>query len=145
MATELQRKMIEKIVSRNTSVYDVMYFYGNQQAIRQLLTEIEEKYQAARPNSRILRTTAARLREEYIRHLLNGTHGCYTCDLFILENIQELAGSEYAEQRLYGHLDWLLENRRQLIITGTEPVGDILCLAPRIRAQIEGGICLQVE
>jgi len=67
------------------------------------------------------------------------------CGLFIFENIGEIAGIETKEQSLYGILDWLLENRRKIVISGTVPINDMMILAPRICAQIDGGIDCPVE
>lgn len=144
MSTQLAHKMIDGIIQRETSLFDVVYFYGNRELIGTLLEMVEEKYRKNHPHSRIIRTDAESFREETRQNVINGIHCMPECDLYILENIEEIAGLEINEQRLYGILDWLLENRRQIIISGASPTAAMENLAPRICAPIDGGISLGV-
>ena len=65
--------------------------------------------------------------------------------MFIFENIEQIAGRETTEQQLYGIFDWLLENGRRIIVTGSVPSASIDKLAPRIRAQLDGGISFWLQ
>ena len=56
-----------------------------------------------------------------------------------------MAGRESIEEYLYGYLDRLLESKQQFIVTGAAPTAQILPLAERIRAQIDGGVSFHIE
>lgn len=106
---------------------------------------IIESYHTHHPEANILRLDAEEFRSETLRKVMAGEHYIIpVCDLFVLENIDGVAGLEANEQRLYGILDWLLENNRQIVITGTAPTAAIANLAPRIKAQIDGGIAYSI-
>ena len=81
-------------------------------------------------------------------YMENETQRDKVCDLYgayFEENMQDTNSAFYQEiQRLYGILDWLLENNRQIVITGTVPTAAIANLAPRIKAQIDGGIACAI-
>ena len=137
----LRKKIIEAFVERQSRIYDLLYLYGQPWLTTKIVEELLNSYRVENPKANILRMDADGFREETFRKILAGEH--YTlpaCNLFILEYIDGVAGLETNEQRLYGILDWLLENNRQIVITGTAPTAAITNLAPRIRTQIDGGI-----
>ena len=145
MSEQLQKKIVDAIVDRETNLYDVVYLYGNQETAAAMTAALEEEYTKKHPHAGICRTDADSFREETRKQIPGGEAWGADCDLFIFENIDGIAGLEINEQRLYGILDWLLENRRQILVTGTVPTVQILTLAPRIRAQIDGGIAICLE
>ena len=144
MSKELLLKVVEGIADRQMQVFDVVYFYGDRKNICKLLQTVEEKFRENHPHAEILRTNAAVFRKETYQNILEGILSIPECDLFIFEDIGEIAGLEANEQRLYGILDWLLENKRQIVMSGTSPVADMTTLSSRICAQIDGGISFEV-
>ena len=146
MDKTLQQKIIREFVERETSLYDTLYFHGERQKVHLLIEAITKEYTQRHPSSKVLRTNADDFRKETIEQIACGNHYYIPlCDLYIFENIDAVAGMEANEQRLYGALDWLLENKRQIIISGSVPTERLWKLAPRICAQIDGGIALFVE
>lgn len=145
MHAELAKKIVDGIIQRQTPLYDLVYFYGDKEKNQALLAVLEEKYRKNHPDSGMIRTDADAFRRETREQLLTGVYGLQECDLYIFEHIDEIAGLEANEQRLYGILDWLLEHRRQIVICGTLPTADMKTLAHRIRAQMDGGICVSTE
>ena len=136
-----EKKIIDAFVARQSQIYDLLYLYGENCLTAKIVDELLNSYRVRYPEAIVLRMDAESFCEETFRKILAGEH--YTlpaCDLFILEHIDGVAGLEANEQRLYGILDWLLENNRQIVITGTAPTAAVTNLAPRIKAQIDGGI-----
>ena len=136
-----QTKLIAAFTDRTSPVYDLLYLYGAHQTTAEFIDTLTKQYVKQHPASKIIRTTSESFKTETIRKVVAGE--CFSatsCDLFILEDISELAGMEANEQRLYTMLDWLIENKCQVIISGDVPVSQISKLAPRICAQINGGI-----
>ena len=137
----LQTKLIDAFTDRTSPVYDLLYLYGAHQTTAGFIDALTNQYAERHPSAQIVRTTSESFRDETIRKVVAGERFSATlCDLFILEDISELAGMEANEQRLYGILDWLIENKRQVVISGDVPISQINKLAPRICAQVNGGI-----
>ena len=145
MDKSCQMKIVDAFIQKAGDAYNSLYFYGEHQHTKTVVDSIIESYRTHHPEVNILRLDAEEFRAESIRKVRSGEH--YTipsCDLFVLEYIDGVAGLEANEQRLYGILDWLLEHNRQIVITGTAPTAAIANLAPRIKAQIDGGIACAV-
>ena len=136
-----QTKLIAAFTDRTSPVYDLLYLYGAHQTTAEFIDTLTKQYVEQHPASKIIRTTSESFKDETIRTVVSGERfSVIECDLFVLDGISELAGMEANEQRLYGILDWLIENKRQVVISGDAPVSQIIKLAPRICAQINGGI-----
>ena len=140
MDVEFLQKLIDEITSRQADIYNVIYFYGNRHNINTIIDDIVKKCH----NRQITKVTGSAFRDETLQIILHEGQSIPDCDLYIFESIEKVAGLEANEQRLYGVLDWLLEQKKQIIITGAIPVKEIESLAPRIRAQIDGGISLYI-
>lgn len=142
MEEQLIQKLVDRIVLRDNVIYNTVYFYGDKSRIQSLLTEIETTYTERYPAAKTMHTDANTFLNETIRNVIDGSMSdphC-ECDLFIFENIERIAGMGMPEQRLYVILDWLLETGRQIIVTGATPTTNISRLAPRICAQLDGGV-----
>ncbi len=145
-AQHIQR-MVEAIVFRERRIYDLVYFYGDTDCVLTTLAKIEETCEKHCPMCRIIRVNAEVFFREMINTVRNGavlSPQC-DCDLFIFEHIERIAGLQSFEQLLYGIFDWLLENGRQIIVTGSVPTAGIPRLAPRICAQLDGGVAFYLE
>ena len=145
MDISFQKKIVDAFIQRTGNTYNSLYFYGAHQHTKAVVDYIIKFYRTHHPEANIFRLDAEEFRSETLRKVMAGEY--YTIpayDLFVLENIDAVAGLEANEQRLYGILDWLLENNRLIVITGTTPTAAIANLAPRIKAQIDGGIACAV-
>ena len=141
----VRKKIVDAFVERCSRIYDLLYLYGERLGTKAMVDDILESYRMRHPEANILRTDAERFRAETIGKVMAGEHyDIAVCDLFVLEDVDGIPGLETNEQRLYGMLDWLLENHRQIIVSGTMPTAGITNLAHRIRAQIDGGIAFAI-
>lgn len=140
-------RIAEAILRKERGIYSLVYFYGDSEGIFAVLDEIVAKFEKHSPEAGIIRVNAEVFCSETIQSIREGiffSPHC-DCDLYIFENIGEVAGRETIEQRLYGILDWLLEHGRQIIVTGSAPTADLRTLAPRICAQLDGGVSFPME
>ena len=137
-------KLLDKIIRRQTDLYDTVYFYGDSTAAAQTVDKLLARYTARKPKANILRTDAEAFRRQTLEMLQSGDTAMPDCDLYIFERLEKIAGLETNERRLYGILDHLLENRRQIVICGAAPTAQMENLAPRIRAQVDGAIALHL-
>lgn len=131
----LVREVLQQIIRRKSPVYDVVYFYGAPEATAAVIDTLVEGCEACGK-------ITVRKNRDYLYLVTPGAEKAPKCDLFIFEGIDAVAGCECAEQVLYGLLDGCLEGDIQIVITGSAPVTQRL--APRIRAQIDGGIICRV-
>ena len=139
-------KIIRAFICRETSLYDVLYLHGEPAKIKPFIDTLEEKYIQKYPSLRVIRTNASDFIKETLAQIRCGEFcDIPQCDLYIFEGVNGLVKLEVTQQRLYGIFDWLLENKRQIVITGAAPIADLELLAPRICAQINGGISLLIE
>ena len=141
------QKIINNIVSRESEIFDMVYFYGNKSRIQSILSEIENACTERFPTAKMLHIDANTFRDETMRmwrDRLMFTPQC-DCDLYVFEGIEQIAGMQTTEQRLYGILDWLLENGHQVVVTGDRPTACIDRLTPRICAQLDGGVSFYIS
>ena len=138
-------KIVHAFINRENSLYDVLYLYGQPLSVKLFVDMLEEKYTHRNPLIQVIRTNATNFINETCDQILRGVSSIPQCDLYIFDGIDDVAGMEANEQRLYGILDWLTENKKQIIITGSSPAAALCSLTPRIRAQIDGGISLLIE
>lgn len=147
----LPLKMVQKeLIEHKSEIYDLVYFYGRPKDTSLVIDELMHNFKERYPGKRIIRMKARDITTimcEKIIHNIFGPilteHELSRCDLFVLEFLDTVAGYLATEEHLYGMLDWLLEHHIQIVITGNMRIADMKKLAPRIRAQIDGGIsCL---
>lgn len=138
--------IIRSIVNLDSPLYDIVYLYGDRAAVFAQVEAILKEYRGSYPHLRILRTDGERFAREHRQNALGGKMPPLPeCDLYVFENIEEIAGRETAEQQLYGILDHQLETGRRILVTGAEPVAHMDILAPRICAQLSGGVSFCAE
>lgn len=142
-------KILDAVLKNENGLYRVVYLYGAAEGTGKLMDRIAEEVKAQNPDRWVAQTTGA----EFCRELISGIqYGDVSAwqqalrgDVFLLDGIDAIAGKESAEQYLYGMLDWHLERGKQIVVAGQMPLKDIPKLAPRICAQLSGGISLFVE
>ncbi|MBR7178728.1 MAG: hypothetical protein IKD27_04320 [Oscillospiraceae bacterium] len=141
--------IVQEQINRTSNAYDVIYLYGNTNAAAALAAAAEKAMRAKDPDSVIVHTSGDQFLEDLHLNCCQGTlrrmQNAYLGDYLILEDIQCVAGKEYTQQILYGIINSFLENGKQILITGTAPPYCIAALAPRIQAQLIGGINIFVE
>ena len=147
MMAEQRQKIIDAIVDRKTNLYDSVYFYGTRERAVSIVNEIEEQYRKRYPKIEVVRVDGEIFHNEIMHNIRTGNVRVpqWKGDLYIFENVEYVAGRVYAEQLLYETLDWMLQNNRQIVVTGSAPTASIENLAPRICAQLDGGISLCVD
>lgn len=140
--------LIQKMAADDPA-YRTVYLYGPSAVTAALATAAESEIRRAHPNARIIRTTGSafclKVRSLCAQGSLSQMLCAHTGDLLIVEGIGEIAGNATVEEELYRILDWYLEQGKPFLVTGDASVACIRDLAPRIRAQLSGGICIAVE
>ena len=141
-------KVLEGLIESESSLYDLVYFYGRAKDTAQLIDKLVQHCKACNWDKNVIKIKAEDiftilcsnvkrhssmpiLTEEELRVL----------GLFILEDIDTIAGRQVLEELVYGLLDQLLERHVRIVVTGKVSLLEMERLAPRIRTQLGGGIC----
>ena len=143
-------KVLNSIIERENRIYDLVYFFGRPKDTTLVIDELLQNMSVCHQNKMVIRMNARDITTILCNNVKHNTRmpvlndaELNNCDLFVLEYIDTVAGFHATEELLYGVLDWFLENHVQIVITGNMRLADMEKLAPRIRAQIDGGIsCL---
>lgn len=142
--------VIENIVRKGNPVYKTVYFYGEPDAVIEVLDNLEGAYRAAHPRKRLIRSSGgvfARWAYDAMAHSgrVDPVFLAEDCDFLIFRDIEQLGGKEFCMELIYWVLDYCLEHNIQLVVTGSVPVKDLICLEDRIRAQLAGCLCCSVD
>jgi len=66
-------------------------------------------------------------------------------DVFILDDIQDLAGKERTQDELFHLFNHLLTRGAQVVLSGDRQPRDLLGLADRLRSRFEGGLVVALQ
>ena len=66
-------------------------------------------------------------------------------DIFLLDDIQFIAGKDFTQEALFNTIDSLYQNHKQIVLSSDRPPKDIKSLEERIRSRCEGGILTDVQ
>jgi chromosomal replication initiation ATPase DnaA len=142
-------KIFDMVPENKNGLYNVVYLYGAVDATGKLIDRIAEEVKAQNPDWLVVQTTGTAFCREFISGIRCGEISAWQKslqgDVLLLDDIEAVAGHESMEQFLYGLLDWYLERKKQIVVAGQVPLKDISNLAPRICAQLSGGISFFVE
>lgn len=143
--------VLSEIIKRKNAIYDVVYFYGEPKAAVAMIDELLRSYSSCYKSKNIIRMNGQVFFKNQLQNIKEGKslqvlseEELCNCDLFIFEEIDTIAGLQTTEQAIYGVLDWFLEHNVQIVITGSVPISHMDKLAPRICAQLAGGISCPV-
>lgn len=146
--TQFIVNVVDAFVQGRGYFHDLLYVYGLPRSTAELAEQVFQAYRVRNPEARICREDGSVLHPKIIDRIKRGqslwTLEKADCDLLILEHIEGIAGQETSEEVIYMLLDNMLLQGRQILVTGNVPVPQLLTLAPRICAQLSGGINLPV-
>lgn len=145
-------KVLNAIVERENRIYDLVYFFGRPKDTMLVIDELLHNISVCHHNKTVIRMNARDITTILCNNVKHNTRmpvlndvELNVCDLFVLEHLDTVAGFLVTEELLYGVLDWFLEHHVQIVITGNMRTADMEKLAPRIRAQIDGGISCPIR
>lgn len=141
---QLRRELLKE----KTDLYNTLYLFGDPEKTIALIARLRTDMTNRKPATMVRHITGTAFREDVItrchRGDISNIKRDYQGDMLILEGLEYVAGREATEEKLYGILDWYLENGKRIIVTGDGALDQLTRLAPRIHAQLSGGISLLV-
>ncbi len=141
-------KIVDAFVDGSQEAYDVLFVYGHASATAELVARASRDYCRVHPNAKVIHENGIDFHDRFVERIKAGLNtfpwGNGEWDLLIFENIHKVAGQEFSEEIVYELLDILLQQGGQILVTGDKSVPNMLTLAPRICAQLSGGISLNL-
>lgn len=146
--SSLPEKVLRAFIEGTNNAYDAVYLYGDAISIEPLVANAVIEIQRQKPHQRIIHTSGDLFTHSVISSIIQGSahevQSSHRADILILEGIQAVANSLATQQELYSLIDWYLENKKQILVTGNAPITAIDGLEPRIQAQLSGALSVTV-
>jgi len=131
--------------------YNPFLIYGNSGLGKtHLLNAIKNKIKEKNPDVNIIYIKGDEFTNELIDAIKKGTqaefHQKYRqADLFLMDDIQFIAGRESTQEEFFHTFNILYEDRKQIVLTSDRPPKDIATLEERIRTRIESDVMADIQ
>lgn len=142
------------VVDQPAEVYNPLFLYGNSGLGKtHLLYAIADAMQKRNPDIDIVYISGEQFTNELIEALRNGKtledfrefrNKYRNADLFLLDDIQFIAGKEKTEEEFFHTFNALHANHKQIVLTSDQPPGDMVKLTDRLRSRFESGLICDV-
>ena len=141
----------QAVVLQPAIVYNPLFLYGNPGLGKtHLLYAISKEYKKKFPNRTIVYLKGEDFTNEVIDGIKYGTmpqvrEKYRHADLFLLDDIQFIAGKASTETEFFHTFDALREAKKQIVLTSDRPPREIVTLEERIKSRIEAGLLADIQ
>lgn len=131
--------------------YNPLFIYGNSGLGKtHLLMAIGQSLHEKDPSMKIAYIKGDEFTIEMVRAIREGTtdefHNKYrNVDLFLVDDIQFIAGKEQTQNEFFHTFNNLYEAGRQIVITSDRPPMEMSLLDDRLRTRFEGGLLADIQ
>lgn len=138
------------VVEQPAEVYNPLFLYGDSGLGKtHLLYAIAAEMQKCNPDIDIIYISGEQFTNELIEAIRMGQNVEFrtkyrNCDLFLLDDIQFIAGKEKTEEEFFHTFNTLHANHKQIVLTSDQPPGDMVKLTDRLRSRFESGLICDV-
>lgn len=144
------RALAAKALAPAESKYNLLYFYGNAEAIGKLLKEIAGEYVRRHSSKGVVSVSARQFTFELADAIRHGTQEAFRlkyrdCNLLLLDQLQDAEGKPATMEELYTVIDRLRFRNVRLVFGADRPPRDILALDDRLRAYLESGLLCNID
>lgn len=141
----------EAVAEERTDAYNPLFIYGQSGLGKtHLLYAIANRIQQKHPDYNIVYIKGDQFTNEFIEAVRNGKNFEFrdkyrTADLFLIDDIQFIAGKDATQEEFFHTFNTLYENKRQIVLTSDRVPGDMLRLEDRLRTRFEWGLIVDVQ
>lgn len=142
----------EKVADEPGGAYNPLFIYGQSGLGKtHLLHAIANRVQGNHPDYRILYIKSEEFVNELIRNLIQGQdmqefrNKYRTVDLFLMDDVQFIAGKDSSEEELFHTFNTLYEQGKQIVLTSDRPPQEMLRLEQRLKTRFEQGLPADIQ
>ena len=141
----------EAVAEERTDAYNPLFIYGQSGLGKtHLLYAIANRIQQKHPDYSIVYIKGDQFTNEFIEAVRNGKNFEFrdkyrSADLFLIDDIQFIAGKDATQEEFFHTFNTLYENTRQIVLTSDRVPGDMLRLEDRLRTRFEWGLIVDVQ
>jgi len=148
---QLANNAAKAVVDNPGLVYNPLFIYGPPGVGKtHLLHAIANGIYAKNPNAKILNTKGEQFTIELMEAIRTGDNIAFRSkyrdvDLFLIDDIQFIAGKEVTQEEFFHTFNALHENGRQIVLTADRKPSDMLTLEGRLQSRFESGLMADVQ
>ncbi|MDD6161053.1 MAG: chromosomal replication initiator protein DnaA [Oscillospiraceae bacterium] len=142
----------QKVAERPGSAYNPLFIYGQSGLGKtHLLHAIANEVKKNHPGYRIMYIKSEDFVNELISNLrqhadMQSFRNKYrTVDLFLMDDVQFIAGKDSSEEELFHTFNTLYEQQKQIVFTSDRPPHEMLRLEQRLRTRFEQGLPADIQ
>jgi len=139
------------VAEETTKRYNPLFIYGESGLGKtHLLYAIRTELKKRHPDFRIVYVRGADFTNELITAIQTGKNLEFrekyrNSDLFLVDDIQFIAGKQSTQEEFFHTFNTLYEANRQIVFTSDRPPQEILLLADRLRTRFESGLIADIQ
>lgn len=141
----------EAVAEERTSAYNPLFIYGQSGLGKtHLLYAIANRIQKKHPDYNIVYLKGDQFINEFIEAVRSGKNFEFrdkyrNADLFLIDDIQFIAGKEGTQEEFFHTFNSLHENNRQIVLTSDRMPSEMLTLEDRLRTRFEWGLIVDIQ
>ncbi len=141
----------EAVAEERTDAYNPLFLYGQSGLGKtHLLYAIANRIQSKHPDYNIVYIKGEQFTNEFIEAVRNGKNYEFrdkyrNADLFLIDDIQFIAGKEATQEEFFHTFNTLYENHHQIVLTSDRIPSEMLKLEDRLRTRFEWGLIVDVQ
>ena len=148
---QLANNAAKAVVDNPGMVYNPLFIYGPPGVGKtHLLHAIANGIYAKNPNARIVNIKGEQFTNELLEAIRTGDNIAVRskyreADLFLIDDIQFIAGKEITQEEFFHTFNALHENGRQIVLTADRKPSDMLTLEGRLQSRFESGLMADIQ
>ncbi len=142
----------ENVASAPGGAYNPLFIYGPSGLGKtHLLHAIANRVKQDHPDYRVMYIQSEDFSNELINDLRRGVNmqefrdKYRTVDLFLMDDVQFIAGKDTCEEELFHTFNTLYEQGKQVVLTSDRPPHEMLRLEQRLRTRFEQGLSADIQ
>ena len=141
----------EAVAEERTTAYNPLFLYGQSGLGKtHLLYAIANRIQQKHPEYNIVYIRGEQFTNKFIEAVRSGKNFEFrdkyrNADLFLMDDIQFIAGKDATQEEFFHTFNTLYENHRQIVLTSDRVPSDMLRLEDRLRTRFECGLIVDVQ
>ena len=148
---QLAYNAAQAVVGSAGKVYNPLFIYGPPGVGKtHLLHAIANGIFAQNPDAKIVNIKGEQFTNELLEAIRTGNNIAFRtkyrdADLFLIDDIQFIAGKEATQEEFFHTFNALHENGRQIVITSDRKPSDMLTLEARLQSRFESGLMADIQ